>query len=97
MRFNVYDIHAQKRRKTNKRYKMSKELHVLAAYVHGALTALHAIGIVYNYKKGNRMDVLIHALAMAYDAKSVYHHYNEAKGIEAKVEEPWKGVDYSRL
>ena len=71
-----------------------RSMHILAAYVHGALSALHTLGIVYNYRKGNKTDVLIHALALAYDAKSTYHHYTEAKdSLENKLEQPeWDGI-----
>lgn len=57
----------------------SPELHVLAAAVHGALSALHALGLVYNWRRGNRGDALVHALALAYDVRATAHHMDAAK------------------
>jgi hypothetical protein len=51
------------------------ELHSLACLVHGALTALHALGAVYNYRRRNWGDVAAHVAAALYDARSARHHY----------------------
>jgi hypothetical protein len=51
------------------------ELHALACLVHGALTALHALGAVYNYRRRNWRDVAAHVAAALYDARSARHHY----------------------
>jgi hypothetical protein len=51
------------------------ELHALACFVHGALTALHVLGAVYNCRRRNWWDVMAHLAAAAYDARSVRHHY----------------------
>ena len=51
------------------------ELHALACFVHGALTALHALGAVYNYRRRNWGDVAAHIMAALYDARSARHHY----------------------
>ena len=51
------------------------ELHALACFVHGALTALHVLGAVYNYRRRNWWDVTAHLAAAAYDARSVRHHH----------------------
>jgi hypothetical protein len=51
------------------------ELHALACYVHGALTALHVLGAIYNYRRRNWWDVTAHVAAAAYDARSVRHHH----------------------
>jgi hypothetical protein len=51
------------------------ELHALACLVHGALTALHALGAVYNYRRRNWSDVAAHVMAALYDAHSAQHHY----------------------
>lgn len=59
----------------------SPELHVLAAGVHGALSALHALGLVYNWRRGNRGDALVHALALAYDAHATAHHVQAVRSV----------------
>jgi hypothetical protein len=51
------------------------ELHALACLVHGALTALHTLGAVYNYRRRNWRDVAAHVAAALYDARSARHHY----------------------
>ena len=51
------------------------EVHALGCFVHGALTALHMLGAVYNYRRRNRWDVVAHIAAALYDARSVRHHY----------------------
>jgi hypothetical protein len=51
------------------------ELHALACFVHGALTALHVLGAVYNCRRRNWWDVTAHLAAAGYDARSVRHHY----------------------
>ena len=51
------------------------ELHALACFVHGALTALHVLGAVYNCRRRNWWDVMAHLAAAAYGARSVRHHH----------------------
>jgi hypothetical protein len=51
------------------------EVHALGCFVHGALTALHVLGAVYNYRRRNRWDLVAHVAAALYDARSVRHHY----------------------
>jgi hypothetical protein len=51
------------------------ELHALACFVHGALTALHVLGAVYNCRRRNWWDVMAHMAAAAYDARSARHHH----------------------
>lgn len=53
---------------------MSKDIHGFAAFVHGALCFGHALGIVYNLKRRNRLDVIVHALALGYSLRSTRHH-----------------------
>jgi hypothetical protein len=51
------------------------EVHALGCFVHGALTALHTLGAVYNYRRRNWVDVVAHLAAALYDARSTRHHY----------------------
>ena len=53
---------------------MSRDVHVFAAFVHGALSALHCLGIVYNLRRRNYWDVAVHTGAMAYSLHSTRHH-----------------------
>ena len=59
-----------------------RELQVLGAYVHGVLSAFHALGVVYNYKRGNKFDALIHSLALVYDVNSTIKHYKAIKTLD---------------
>lgn len=56
-------------------------MHVLAAGVHGALCALHTLGLVYNLRRRNHGDALVHALALAYDVRSTAHHVQAARSV----------------
>ena len=51
------------------------EVHALGCFVHGALTALHILWAVYNYRRRNSWDVAAHIAAALYDARSARHHY----------------------
>ena len=61
------------------------EVHALGCFVHGALTALHVLGAVYNYRRRNRWDLVAHIAAALYDARSVRHHYRmEQAGLRRR-------------
>lgn len=51
-----------------------KEVHRYAAFIHGMLTALHIVGIVYNVRRRNRLDTVVHGAAMAYSLHATFHH-----------------------
>lgn len=59
--------------------KSSTEVHVLAAFTHGVLVALHTLGVAYNARKGNRWQTWAHAAGIAFSVHSTVHHINEAK------------------
>lgn len=59
--------------------KPKPEVHILAACVHGFLTFGHLLGVLYNVKRKNRVDVAIHTACIVYDARAVRHHYLEAR------------------
>jgi hypothetical protein len=50
------------------------EVHTLGAFVHGALAALHALGIVYGLRRKNYGDAVIHAGAFIFSARATAHH-----------------------
>uniref|UniRef100_A0A6M3LSZ4 Uncharacterized protein n=1 Tax=viral metagenome TaxID=1070528 RepID=A0A6M3LSZ4_9ZZZZ len=54
------------------------ELDALGAFVHGWLAAFHALGVIYNWRRRNRADMLIHALALGYDTRAMLHHLKQA-------------------
>lgn len=51
-----------------------RELELLAAFVHGALAALHGLGLVFNLRRGNKMDASIHGLVFVYDGMCTVRH-----------------------
>lgn len=58
---------------------VQRETHTLAAFVHGALTALHTLGAVYNIRKGNRWQTIAHVAGIAFSVHSTIHHVTEAQ------------------
>jgi len=56
-----------------------KEIHILGIFVHGALSAFHLLGVVYNVRRRNYWDIAIHAAGIAYSARSTLHHAKEAE------------------
>lgn len=57
------------------------ELQLLACFVHGALTFGHCLGLIYNWRKRNRVDVLCHSLAIGYDFWAMKKHLKEVNHI----------------
>lgn len=57
----------------------NREIAILATFVHGALAALHLLGVVYNVKRKNKWDVAAHTAAMFYDGYSTYKHVQEVR------------------
>lgn len=56
-----------------------KEVHALAAVVHGALIALHTLGLIYNVRRKNRVDIAIHTFALGYSVRACTHHVKESR------------------
>lgn len=58
-----------------------REIHCLAAFVHGALAAFHVLGAVYNIRKGkgNRWQTVAHVAGIAFSAHSTMHHVRETQ------------------
>ena len=55
----------------------SKDMHTTGAFIHGCLVTLHLIGVMYNLKRHNKLDVAVHGLAAAYSVHSALHHVKE--------------------
>ena len=56
-----------------------REVHALAVFVHGALVALHTLGVIYNLKRGHQWQTLAHVAGVAFSAHSTAHHVKETK------------------
>lgn len=56
---------SQKKSKNDK-----KDIETLAAFVHGALTTLHTLGVIYNYKNKNYSATFIHLAVGVWDCVS---------------------------
>lgn len=56
-----------------------REIHTLGVFVHGALAALHTLGLVYNARRRNWWDVVAHAAGVVYDVRSTVHHMKQAE------------------
>jgi hypothetical protein len=54
--------------------KAERDIESLAAFVHGVLAGLHALGMVYNIKRRNWFDVAAHSAAMSYDIWATAKH-----------------------
>jgi len=61
------------------------EIHSLACFVHGVLCAFHALGVLYNVKRKNRTDAVIHTACILYDARAVHHHYREVRNVQSRL------------
>lgn len=55
-----------------------REVHALAVAVHGALTFAHTLGVIYNLRQKNKLDTLVHSLAIAYSLKAIHNHSKKA-------------------
>jgi hypothetical protein len=56
-----------------------RQLQELGVFVHGSLCALHLLGFVYNLRRRNRFDVIVHAAAALYDGHAVLVHLDAIK------------------
>lgn len=50
------------------------EIEPLAAFVHGSLASLHLLGLIYNIRRRNRLDIVAHGLGVLYDLRAMRHH-----------------------
>lgn len=51
-----------------------REVQVLAIFAHGCLFTLHSIGLVYNFRRRNKLDCVIHASMLLYEGVAVTKH-----------------------
>lgn len=57
-----------------------KELQLFAGVVHGFLAFGHLLGILYNARRGNKLDTAIHGIGFCYDVRCAHKHYKAVKG-----------------
>ena len=51
-----------------------KELHVFAGAVHGALSVLHFLGLMYNLRRKKWPGIVVHTVAAVYSANAIKNH-----------------------
>lgn len=56
-----------------------REVHELSIFVHGVLSGLHLLGVVYGIKRKNWLDVAAHTFGVAFSVRATVHHTKEAK------------------
>lgn len=54
--------------------KHEREMETIAVFVHGALASLHILGAIYNWRKGNKIDTVMHGVAAGYDVYATSKH-----------------------
>lgn len=54
-----------------------QQLSELSVFVHGVLAFGHALGFMYNWRRQNRLDCLIHAGALTYDIWALRQHLRD--------------------
>lgn len=58
---------------------MNRDLHVYGAAVHGFLIFGHVLGVIYNLKRGNNKQAVLHAGVGLYDCWAVNEHAKELR------------------
>jgi len=57
--------------------KQEQEWQVFGVYVHGVLTAMHALGVFYNVRRRNWIDAIAHGSWLVYDADATRRHWRD--------------------
>lgn len=63
--------------KSQMRHNADYQMAQLSIFVHGVLTAFHCLGIIYNAKRRNWIDVAAHSGAAVYDLYAVSRHVRQ--------------------
>jgi len=61
--------------------KSTRQMQELGVFVHGMLASLHALGIVYNAKRSNRAETVIHSGALAFSLWAMTKHIQHVKRL----------------
>lgn len=56
-----------------------RQLQALGCWVHGVLAGLHLLGVAYNLKRRNWVDVTAHSLAAGYDVWATTKHVRKLR------------------
>jgi hypothetical protein len=64
----------------------NRDLHTFASFVHGSLFSLHALGFVYNLKRGNYKTAIFHGGAAMFDLICTKEHLDVTRNKKDKVE-----------
>lgn len=59
-----------------------RQMQTLGVFVHGVLFALHALGVVYNARRRNPIDVVAHGCAAGYDLWATGKHLRALQRLE---------------
>ena len=62
--------------------KSERQIAELGVFVHGVLAGLHLLGVVYNLRKRNWVDVTAHTLAAGYDIWAVNKHVVQCQNCD---------------
>jgi hypothetical protein len=72
----------------------------LSVFVHGALTTLHILGIIYNMRRKNWFDSVMHFSAATYDCWAVNKHMKDIIALQAltvpvaiDVDKQWEAIE----
>lgn len=63
--------------------KSEHQMQVLGVFVHGVLVGLHALGVVYNLRRKNKPETIIHAVAAGFSLVSTAKHLRKANEHES--------------
>lgn len=58
--------------------KAERDLESLAWVAHGMLVAIHGLAVVWNWQKGNKSDMAIHSVVLAYDLHAAIKHWKKS-------------------
>lgn len=73
--------------KTIDNFVEDEQLADLAKVVHGGLASLHALGAVYNFRRGRYLDATLHAAVAIYDLMSAMKHSRKEVYLSDKIRE----------
>lgn len=54
-------------------------MHGLGCFIHGVLVFGHAVGAIYNYRRGNKYQAAFHAGVAGYDLWATNEHFKALK------------------
>lgn len=73
------------------------EVHILSVFVHGWLFGLHTLGIAYNARRRNWVDVAAHTIGAAYSMHSITSHTRTLMDMKGQEIHPIPTEEESQL